>query len=323
MSHTLVVPESLSDRASWLVEALAEDVALYRGARVGLPSGGVVFDLGTKSEGSLDAGLRMAEICLAGLGTVSLVPGELAGSSWPQIQVATDHPVAACLCSQYAGWQLSAGKFFGMGSGPMRAVAGREELFAKLGYRETANEAIGVIETAKLPDDAVVGIIAEKTGVPPSAVTLLVARTASLAGNVQVVARSVETALHKLFELGFDVNRIRSGFGVAPLPPVAPDDLKGIGWTNDAILYGGRVTLWMTGDDDSLAEIGAKVPASASPAYGKPFLEIFEEAGRDFYKIDPHLFSPAEIVLHNVQTGRTHRFGRTNSEVLRKSFGVN
>jgi methenyltetrahydromethanopterin cyclohydrolase len=256
------------------------------------------------------------------LGQVGLVSSELAGLSWPHVQVASDHPVAACLCSQYAGWQLAAGKFFGMGSGPMRAVAAREELFAKLNVRETASQVVGVIETGRLPDEAVVKVISEKTGVTNPGIRLLVARTASPAGNVQVVARSVETALHKLFELGFDVTRIRSGFGVAPLPPVAPDDLTGIGWTNDAILYGGRVTLWATGDDESLAEIGAKVPASASPAYGKPFLEIFEEAGRDFYKIDPHLFSPAEIVLHNLQTGRIHRFGQTNVDVLRRSFKI-
>jgi methenyltetrahydromethanopterin cyclohydrolase len=313
---------TLTRRAARLVSSLVDDLDSLRGVRHAIAGGGKLLDLGTKAEGSIEAGLRLAEICLAGLGRVSLVAGELGGITWPHLQVSTDHPALACLGSQYAGWQLSAGKFFGMGSGPMRAVSAREEVFTKLGIRESADEAIGVIETGRLPDEAVVKIIAEKTGVAPERVTLLVARTASPAGNVQVVARSVETALHKLFELGFDVHRIRSGFGVAPLPPVAPDDLKGIGWTNDAILYGGRVTLWVTGDDESLAEIGARVPASASSAYGKPFLEIFEEAGRDFYKIDPHLFSPAEIVLINLQTGRIHRFGHTDPEILRRSFSL-
>lgn len=315
-------PLNLTRRTARLVAALADDLETLRAVRHPIAGGGTLFDLGAKCEGSIEAGIRLAEICLAGLGRVSLAAGELGGIAWPHLQVSTDHPVLACLGSQYAGWQLSAGKFFGMGSGPMRAVAAREEVFGKLGIRESADEAIGIIETSRLPDESIVKIIAEKTGVAPDRVTLLVARTASPAGNVQVVARSVETALHKLFELGFDVHRIRSGFGVTPLPPVAPDDLKGIGWTNDAILYGGRVTLWVTGDDESLAEIGARVPASASSAYGKPFLEIFEEAGRDFYKIDPHLFSPAEIVLINLQTGRVHRFGHTNVDVLRRSFGL-
>ena len=41
-----------------------------------------------------------------------------------------------------------------------------------------------------------------------------------------MVARSVETALHKLHELKFDLNQIVSAFGTAPLPPVATKDLR-------------------------------------------------------------------------------------------------
>ena len=85
--------------------------------------------------------------------------------------------------------------------------------------------------------------IAAACQVEPSSVTLLVAPTASLAGGVQVVARSVETAMHKLAELKFDLARIVSAHGSAPLPPVAGDDLAAIGRTNDAILYGARVVL--------------------------------------------------------------------------------
>jgi methenyltetrahydromethanopterin cyclohydrolase len=165
--------------------------------------------------------------------------------------------------------------------------------------------------------------IAERTGVDPEDVDLLVAPTSSMAGNLQVVARSVETAMHKLFELGFNVDRVVSGFGSAPLPPVAADDLTGIGRTNDAILYGATVTLFVRGDDDSLATIGPQVPATASAVHGKPFLEIFEEAGRDFYEIDPALFSPAEILFHNIDTGCVHRFGRTEPDILKTSFGLN
>jgi len=147
-----------------------------------------------------------------------------------------------------------------------------------------------------------------------------VARTASLAGTVQVVARSVETCLHKLHELGFDLARVQSGYGVAPLPPVAADDLTGIGRTNDAVLYGGSVTLWVRGDDDLLTTIGPRVPSSSSADHGQPFAAIFEKYGRDFYKIDPLLFSPAEVTFINLDTGRTHRFGELRPDVIRQSF---
>jgi len=292
-----------------------------------LSSGGRVFDFGINARGGLEAGLAIADICMAGLGRVSLAQRSLVQEDggkigWPHVSVTTDQPVAACLLSQYAGWQIGVGKFFAMGSGPMRAVSAGEELFGTLDYRESSDRVVGVLETSTLPDAGVFEYIAEKCRTTSDNVDLLVAPTSSMAGNLQVVARSVETALHKLFELGFDVGRIRSGCGSAPLSPVARDDLAGIGRTNDAILYGGRVTLWVSGDDESLAEIGPQVPASASDVYGRPFLEIFEQANRDFYAIDPLLFSPAEITFQNVETGRVQSFGSVNHDVLGESFGL-
>ena len=181
---------------------------------------------------------------------------------------------------------------------------------------------VGVIESSKLPGPEVIKHIAEACQVEPKHVAVCVAPTASVAGNLQIAARSVETALHKLFELGFDVSRVESACGWVPLPPVAGDDLTGIGRTNDAILYGGRITLLVTGDDESIAEIGPQIPSSGSDAYGRPFLQIFEAAGRDFYKIDPHLFSPAEVLLHNIETGRVHHYGGLRNDIVRKSFGI-
>ncbi|MDA1165881.1 MAG: methenyltetrahydromethanopterin cyclohydrolase [Planctomycetota bacterium] len=287
-----------------------------------LSNGAIVLDFGVEAQGSLQAGALLARLCMAGLSDVSLVPGLVDGIGFPTVQVQTDQPVEACLLSQYAGWRVSVDDYFGMGSGPMRAAAAREELFDKLPWSESPQRVVGVLEASTLPGEGVVEYLAERCGVAPSGVTLAVAPTASLAGTIQVVARSVETSLHKLFELGFDVRRVKSGFGTAPLPPVAKNDLAGIGRTNDAILYGGRVTLWVTGDDDSLAEIGPKVPASAAEGYGKPFLEIFREADHDFYKIDPMLFSPAEIVFHNIETGSAFHFGQIAPAILRQSFGV-
>jgi methenyltetrahydromethanopterin cyclohydrolase len=289
---------------------------------VDVEGGGIVLDFGIEAAGNLAAGLALAEICMAGMGDISIVPGEVAGIGWPQVFVQTDHPVEACLLSQYAGWQIASGKFFGMGSGPMRAAAGKEELFQELEYRESAIAVVGVLESSRTPGPDVINLVAKACSVQPQSVALLVAPTASIAGNLQVVARSVETALHKLHELGFDVTRIESACGHAPLAPVAADDLSGIGRTNDAILYGARVTLWITGDDASVVELGPRIPSSGSACYGQPFLDVFEEAGRDFYKIDKHLFSPAEIVFHNLETGRVHHFGGVNHEIMKRSFGL-
>lgn len=305
---------------------LVEDVLVAAdelGVRVHETSSGArVIDFGIEETGSLSAGITLAEVCTAGLAEIVLQQGSIAGIGWPLMFVTTDAPVEACLFSQYAGWAVQVNKFFAMGSGPMRAAAGDEELFAYLDYREEAERVVGILESGRLPDDDVVRMIADKCGVETSQVALLVAPTSSVAGTLQVVARSVETALHKLHELGFDMTRIRSATGSAPLAPVAADDLTGIGRTNDAILYGGRVSLWVTGDDESLTEIGPRVPSNASHSYGEPFLDIFEKAGRDFYAVDRLLFSPAEIVLQNLDTGRVHVFGGVNDGVLSRSFGL-
>lgn len=312
----------LNERAWKLISEIERDETVLKIASRILDCGTKVFDFGVQTIGGLEAGLKLAELCFAGLGHVSLTNGMLGGASWPAVCVWTDSPVRACLASQYAGWQISVGKYFGMGSGPMRAAAGREELFDVIGFIERAECCVGVIESSKLPTDEVCVQIAEKCGVAPERLRLAVAPTASLAGNLQVVARSVETALHKLHELGWDVKHIHCGFGTAPLPPVATDDMTGIGRTNDAILYGGQVSLWITGEDDSIEELGPQIPACASPVYGKPFLQIFEDAGRDFYKIDPLLFSPAEVTIHNLDTGKCFRFGRLAPEVLAESFQI-
>ena len=83
-------------------------------------------------------------------------------------------------------------------------------------------------------------MLAQKAGLEPSQLTLVAAPTASIAGGVQIIARILETGLHKMDALGFDVKKVVSGIGTAPLPPVATNDLRAIGRTNDCILYGGQ-----------------------------------------------------------------------------------
>ncbi len=311
---------SLNERAQRLADHLAAQGSLLRVASHQLECGGRVIDCGVKVEGGLQAGLGLARVCVSGLAEISLAPGDLGGMPILTVGVYSDSPVLACMASQYAGWQIAVGKFFAMGSGPMRAAYGKEELFDKILGREHAPVAVGLLETRKLPSEDVLAHLSEKLDLPANKITLLAAPTASLAGTVQIVARALETALHKLFELGFDLSQIVSGSGVAPLPPVAKDDMQAIGRTNDSILYGGRVLVWVRAEDDQLAELGPRVPSSASPDHGEPFGAVFERYERDFYKIDPMLFSPAEIVFHNLKTGRTHAFGQVEPEILLRSF---
>ena len=225
------------------------------------------------------------------------------------------------MASQYAGWAIQTGGYFAMGSGPLRAHARVErELFEKLGYVELAERGVLVLEGRTLPDDAVATWVAEKAKLPASAITFVIAPTASLAGGVQVVARVLETGLHKMETLGFDVTRVVSATGTAPVPPVAKSDVRAIGRTNDCVLYGGQARYTVRADDAELEALAAKLPASASVDYGAPFYETFRKYDNDFYRIDPLLFSPAEVWLTGASSGRTFHAGRVDTGVLRASL---
>jgi methenyltetrahydromethanopterin cyclohydrolase len=257
---------------------------------------------------------------MAGLGTVTYA-SVVMGARWlPALTVTTDRPATACLAAQYAGWRLDRGDYFAMGSGPARALIRAEELYDDLGWDEHASGAVLCLETREPPPAAIADFVAERAGVPPSALTLLMAPTASIPGSVQIAARVVETALHKLHELDFDVRRVLAGFGTCPVPPVAGDDMAAIGRTNDAVLYGGQVQLTVDAGDDALGELAERLPASASADYGEPFGKVLKDAEFDFYKIDPLLFSPAQIRLTSAGTGRSFEAGRVNLEVLERSF---
>ncbi|MCE9591468.1 MAG: methenyltetrahydromethanopterin cyclohydrolase [Planctomycetes bacterium] len=310
---------SFNDRAMDVVDELTFRIH-EMGVEVVPVGRSQVIDCGVNVIGSVAAGVLLARICMANLARVRLVPGHVKEVPLSVVSVNVGIPVAACMACQYAGWQIKVGDYFAMGSGPMRAAYGGEDLYNDIGYRQRARRVVGVLESDKLPGEEVFDYIASKCNLSPDRVTLLVARTASLAGGTQVVARSVETAMHKLHTLGFALDRVVGGFGAAPVPPVAKSDLKAIGRTNDSVLYGGEVTLYVTGDDDSISQLGPQVPSSSSRDYGRPFAEVFKGYGNDFYKVDPMLFSPAVVSFQNVQTGRVQTFGALNHDVLAASF---
>ena len=311
----------MNERAWLLADRLVARAADLRIAVHTLASGSRVVDAGTEVPGGFAAGLALAELCMGGLGHVEFATLTIGGEAWPGVHVWTDHPAESCMASQYAGWAINPAGFFAMGSGPLRAKARVErELFAKLGYAEDGPRGVLVLEGRTLPTDDVAVWVAGKAGVAPDALTLAVAPTASLAGGVQIVARVLETGLHKMDTIGFDVKRVVSAMGTAPLPPTARSDMRAIGRTNDCILYGGQARYTVDAEDDELATLAKRLPACTSPDYGAIFDDIFKRYDNDFYKIDPTLFSPAEVWLSSARSGRTVHAGRLDPDVLRASL---
>ena len=97
--------------------------------------------------------------------------------------------------------------------------------------------------------------------------------------------------------------------------------MTAIGRTNDAILYGGEVTLWVRGEAADWEALGPKIPSSASPDFGEPFSEIFKRYKGDFYAIDPLLFSPAVVTINCLDSRQTLRYGLMLPDVIQRSFG--
>ena len=311
----------MNEAASEIADTMADQADILRVNSFRLPSGARIIDAGVNAPGGIEAGIAVAEICMGGLGNISCTPVQIGNQSYAGLTVWTDHPAVACMASQYAGWAISVGKYFAMGSGPLRAHARVErELFETLSYEEETEDGVLVLETRSLPTEEVVASIAEKARLQPVQLTFVVVPTASLAGGVQISARIIETGLHKIETLGFDVRRVIGATGTAPLPPVAKNDLRAIGRTNDCILYGGQARYTVQAPDAELEKLVEQVPASASRDYGTPFYEIFQRYGEDFYKIDPLLFSPAEVWLTSTETGRTFHAGRLNPAVLEASL---
>jgi methenyltetrahydromethanopterin cyclohydrolase len=315
---------SVNARARRILDALRVDAAALR-LHVGRgPAGETLIDAGAAVPGGIEAGRRIAELCLGGLGKVTIA-SDPALPRWPfSVTVRSSQPVIACLASQYAGWSLSYGQkpdaYFALGSGPARALARKEKLFEELGYADAAADAVLVLESARPPPAGLLAEIAAACGVVPARLAVVFAPTQSLAGGVQVVARVLEVALHKLHELGFPLDRVADGMGAAPLPPPHPDFVTAMGRTNDAIIFGGRVHLYVTGPAEDARALAEALPAERSRDYGRPFAEIFRAARGDFYAIDRSLFSPAEAIVTALATGETFRAGKLAPSLIDASF---
>lgn len=314
---------SVNRRAAAIVQKMIDDhEALGLDVRQ-LRNGTTLLDAGIEVPGSFEAGRLFACACLGGLAEVRLIqqslesPGTDRSSSWvPAVAVSVSHPHIACMASQYAGWAIKLEGYFAIGSGPARALYAGEEIYRKLNYRDLAETAVLMLEGRQPPNEDVADFVAEKCGLKPEQLTLLIAPTASLAGSIQIAARSAETGLHKMAELGFDVRRVTSAFGLCPLAPVAADDLRAIGRTNDAILYGAQVFYTVHADDAELENLINKIPSSSSRDYGTPFDKLFKRYNGDFYQIDPMLFSPAQVQINNLNSGHTFRAGSLNPSLL-------
>jgi len=339
LSHSFKVHRFMHNKASVnqyslpIVKQLIAEAERLRLSVQTLANGATLIDAGIAARGGLEAGRLITEICMGGLGTVTLTHNPVF-ARWPlTVNVHSTNPVIACLGSQYAGWSLSHGEgkgaFYALGSGPARALATKiradvekpvEELYEELGYRDRSTETAIVLEVDRIPPLELIDKVVAACGVEASGVHVILTPTSSLAGGVQVVGRVLEVALHKAHSLHFPLGNILDGSGSAPVPPPHPDFVKAMGRTNDAILFGGTVQLFVKGSDEEAEKLASELPSSTSRDYGRPFAEIFKDYGYDFFKVDAMLFSPARVIVTAVESGQSFQAGQLDEELLERSF---
>lgn len=282
-----------------------------------LDSGATVLDFGIDADGGIEAGLLLAEIQTAGLATVQTRMDEVAGAPLPQVELTTDHPGIALLCSQKAGWELTLEEYDGLGSGPARALVGEESEFERIGYYDEFDLAVLAVETIDHPPEAVAAHVADRSGVDQTGVFLPTYATGSAAGSVTTAARAAELATFRLFELGYDPRDVLSAAGTAPVAPISYDESVAMGRTNDAVAYGGRVYLRVREDFDRFGDVSS----DAGPEYGRPFEEIFAEVDWAFEDLPASVFAPAQVTV-DVEGGPTYVHGDTDETLLAESFGL-
>jgi methenyltetrahydromethanopterin cyclohydrolase len=314
-----------------LVQELIDNADKLRLGVQTLENGCTIIDAGIDVPGGLEAGRIITEICMGGMGTVSISQSAYT-DNWPlTINVHSSNPILSCLGSQYAGWSLAHEKYFALGSGPARAMARKEKdgvtvpvekLYQELDYQDSADSTALVIENDNIPPVEIIEKIASACGVPTKKLTIIVTPTSSLAGAVQVVGRVLEVAMHKAHELHFPLENIIDGSGSAPVCPPHPDFVKAMGRTNDAILFAGQVHIFVKGSDEDAEKLAKELPSSTSKDYGKPFAEIFKACNYDFFKIDGMLFSPASVIVTAVDSGNSFRAGKLDNDLLDQSFGA-
>jgi methenyltetrahydromethanopterin cyclohydrolase len=286
-------------------------------------TGATIVDAGVKSPGGFQAGKKLTELCMGCAGKAQLGFKTYGDITFPSITITSDHPAIAMLGSQFAGWRIKEGENIAIGSGPARALALKpKDVFEEIGYKDVSDKAVLTLESNQLPTDMLIEKVTVACNIKAENLIVVVAPTASVAGLTQVTGRIVEVGIHKLRTLGLNPNLIRYACGFAPIPPLGTDFEVAMARTNDAILYGGTVYATVDYDDEvALQNIIQQAPSKTSKDYGKPFLQIFREADKDFYKIDHGLFAPAVIMVNNAKTGRTFKAGEINPLVLSQSLG--
>ena len=286
-----------------------------------LPDGSTIIDMGQKAEGSWLAGKYYAEITMGGFGEVTFGNFNLDGFDLPSVCVKSSHPLLA-------GWvsQKHADPIPGVENQPILAGPAKALLFPPdpsiiyADYDETSKFAVVPLQTDTPITIETTEWISKYCRVNPKNIFILVAPSNSLVCAIQIAARPIDNIMHRLHSEGFDIHKVTFASSETPLATLVKDDLSAMGRINDSMLYGGKVMVYLDGEDSQIERILPNLSTRCSPAYGKLFKQIFLEHDCDFHKIDLRLWSVAKVQINNISTGNCFSTGEIDYSLLKKSF---
>jgi methenyltetrahydromethanopterin cyclohydrolase len=299
-------------------EAEALGVEVHR-----LPNGATVIDMGVARQGGWEAARLFCQATLGGLGRLEYGFFDLDGIELPEVRVFIDDPAVALLSSQLSGWPLNEMKneagVVPLVSGPVRAVAQRDRFSQAVAYRDDSPELVAGLQDTRLPDERLTELIAKECGRTAADVYVLVASTASLVGAINVVSRTMETAIWRLHSLGLGADRIISAWGKAPLPPLTNDEYEAMVRTNTYTYYGGTVGFFVDEDDAVVRAAMRDFPLAphTCPHYGVPFRKLLEDAGGDIFNVKGFVHCVTKGIANNVRSGKVHATGAVDKRMLR------
>jgi len=318
------MPKSLNEASLEIISPILDDPRRYGARIIKSPSGATIVDMGVEADGSWLGAKLWVEAAHGGMGEFSYGRMQIKDIEVPTAEVVIDNPMLSVIACEVAAWKLGEGEFAAMGSGPARAKARVDRWAKKVEYEDPSPYALLQLQMPRLPDDAMLQVVADACGIPLASLTAMVAPSASLVGSVQVASRAVEQCIVALARTtSFDISTIMYGNSTAPIAPVIEDEVLAMGRVNDALLYGGSSGLWVRHpDDDEIRRVTESIPFSvrAGADYGKSFGEIFEAYGRSIYRIPAHLDGPAKMMMTNLLTGSVFVAGKIDAERLFRSF---
>lgn len=295
-------------------EALGVEVSRF-------PNGATLIDMGQKAPGSWQAAKYFTLVTLGNLAEVSYESFAIGDVRVPGVRVMVDRPLEACMGCQVAGWVLAKEPDAPVLSGPARALNSHpDHYFDHISYRDQYHEGVVTVQMTRPVTEEMAQKMADACRLQPENLYILASKHACLISTVQVPARVIELTMHRLALAKFDLGCIRYASCVAPIPPLIHDELIAFGRINDALIYGGEVSLYVEADDDLLARVVPAIVTAASRIGGKSFSQLYQEANYDFHAIPADMHTPAVLHMTNLDSGRTFSAGHVDVEVLQRSF---